>query len=65
MHKSVLKTITVQRAIPQKEDEDIKSEGHYEETHMDFINKHHDFSKTTQNDLNAVFLQLKTRCPLT
>ena len=65
IHKSVLNAIAVERTLAEQKIEDIKSEGRYELTHMDSVKKHRDFSKITKKDLNAVFLQLKARCPNT
>ena len=65
MHKSLLKGIDVQRSLPKQEAEDIKSDTEYELTNMDFVNKHRDFSKITDKDLDTVFLKLKNRCPKT
>jgi len=44
---------------------DVKNDMERHVTHLDFVNKHRDFSKITESDLEAVFLQLKKRCPKT
>ena len=44
---------------------DLKKDKQRHATHLDFVNEHRDFSKITESDLEAVFLQLKKRCPKT
>jgi len=43
--------------------EDEKSDFAYELTNMEFVNKHHDFNKIGREDLEAIFLKLRKRCP--
>jgi len=65
MHKLLIKAIEVSRGSKRLDGEDIKSDDQEEFTNMDYVIKHRDFSKTTENDLVAVFLKLKGRCPKT
>ena len=58
LHKSI-----ALREVPQQGSEDLKSDEHCEVTHLEFVNKHRDFTKITENDLDAVFRTLKLRCP--
>ena len=64
MHKSILKAIALQK-LPEKEYEDINSDEKVEVTNMEFVNKHRDFSKISEKDLDALFLKLRIRCPET
>ena len=62
MQRPLQKSIAT-REVQQKGSEDLKSNEHREVTHLEFVNKHRDFSKITENDLEAVFRALKFRCP--
>ena len=75
MTSTVLKAIAIQRSVHAEEGEeikveevgleDVKSEELQEITAMEFINKHHDFSKITDEDMHAACSQLQARCPKT
>ena len=64
MHKPLLGALTSQRAVSEQSVDDLKSNEHSEITNLDFVNRYRNrsFSKTTENDLEAVFLVLQTRC---
>ena len=62
MHKPLLGALTSQRAVSEQSVDDLKSNEHRKITNLDFVNRHRDFSKTTENDLEAVFLVLQKRC---
>jgi len=65
MHTELLRAITHQHALPVLEGDDLKADEQRRFTNLDFVNEHRDFSKITENDLEAVFLTLRTRCPKT
>ena len=63
MYKPLLKATASQRALLEHKGEELKSNEHCECTHLEYVNKHRDFSKIKEKDLGAVFLILKARCP--
>jgi len=64
MHNEVLRAIAHQRPST-KLTGDVKEDDMDQATIVDFVNANRDFSKIKASDLEAVFLQLKKRCPKT
>ena len=77
MYKSVLKTVNAEQrsashiSTKQMPDdykslgcEDEKSTSPTEETVIDYVNRVHDFTKISEEDLSTLFGILRKRCPL-
>jgi hypothetical protein len=62
MYKPLLGALTSQRVVSEQKDDDLKSNELSAITNLDFVNSHRDFSKTTEKDLEEVFVVLRTRC---
>ena len=63
MHKPVLKALSSKRSFSEQKCEDIKSSELRKITNIDYVNKHRDFSKVTDKDLDMAFIILRKRCP--
>ena len=65
MNKSVDEEFVVEHLSTKRGSEDLKLEWQAPFTNMDFVRQHRDFSMISERDLEAVFRQLRTRCPET
>ena len=63
MYKPVLKALSSERSLSEEKDEEMKFRNLREITNLEFVNKHRDFSKISDKDLDAAFLILRERCP--
>ena len=63
MLKGFLKVSTSKRIFSEQKFEDTKSSEFREITNLEFVNKHRDFSKISDKDLDAAFIILRERCP--
>ena len=63
MYKPVLKALSSESSFSEQKGEEMKSHKFREITNLEFVNKHRDFSKISDKDLDAAFLILRKRCP--
>ena len=63
MHEGVLKVLVSKRSFSEQKFDDLKSSEFREMTNLDYVNKHRDFTKIADKDLDAAFLILRKRCP--